>query len=130
MHTDIVDKLIYEYFESMCATATQYELQFFAERYNIDLNYDDGLFLEIIGARNDIELIRMCINMKANIHINGEGVLRMTAHRGNIDMLKYLIEECDCDYRKLYKSTAYCNQQATKDYVDTYAAFLNYVKKD
>jgi hypothetical protein len=105
-------------FSKRCATATIKELDYILYTIPIDINYDDGLFLEIIGDRNDVELIKLFIKHGANVHINNECLLRSSAHSGYIEIVKFLIEQCNADYKVLYKSTAYNNVLCIKQYID------------
>lgn len=111
---------IYDTFENICINANINEIENFIKKFNIDVNYDDGYFLEIICERNDIKLLQLFINNGANVHLNNECLLRIASHRGYIEIVDYLIKECHSDYKVLYESTAYSNMPTTKQYIDNY----------
>ena len=53
------------------------DLENYIKTFNIDVNYNDGYFMEIICLRNDTNLF---LNNGANVHINNEGILKQVAH--------------------------------------------------
>jgi len=112
---------IYNNFEKLCTVANINDLENYIKTFNIDVNYNDGYFMEIICLRNDINLLKLFINNGANVHINNEGILRLVAHEGYITLLEYLINTCKSNYKVLYDSTAYFNKNETKQYIDNYA---------
>jgi len=105
----------------LCTVANINDLENYIKTFNIDVNYNDGYFMEIICLRNDINLLKLFINNGANVHINNEGILRLVAHEGYITLLEYLINTCKSNYKVLYDSTAYFNKNETKQYIDNYA---------
>ncbi len=80
------------------------EIQLYIDKYNIDVNYDDGHYFDYGLYRDDvIEFINLLIKNGANIHLNDEGLLREASHEGKLEIVKYLIE-IGADYTKLYNS--------------------------
>jgi hypothetical protein len=52
----------------MCYKANYNELKQFIETYNIDLNYDEYDYINIISSRNDIKLLELFIDHNVNIN--------------------------------------------------------------
>ena len=116
------EEYIYLQFEKLCDSGDESELELFIQTFNVDVNKDNGYYIELICARNDISLLQMFIKRGADIHINNEGALRMSAHMGSLNVLTYLIEKCNANYEVLYDSTAYSNKLIVKQYLDEYNA--------
>ena len=113
-----VDKILNNAFEDICIGGDILEIKKFIDEFKFNPNADDGWFVEIISRHRDVELMRQFISLGVDIHKNNEGVLRFNAHQGNIEILDFLIRECNCDYTVCYQSTAYSNNKKTKEYLD------------
>ncbi len=99
----------YNIFENVCIYCDEKDIEDYIKEYNVNVNYDDGHFLEIICMRNDIKLLKMIIRNNADIHINNEGITRLAAHEGLTEIFKFLLENYNINYKILYKSTACSN---------------------
>ena len=64
---------IYERFEKLCMSETFDIINEYIKKFNVDINYDNGYYLELICERNDIDLLRKFIGLGGNIHLNNEG---------------------------------------------------------
>ena len=63
--------MISDNFENIFMHCNEHEIEQYIKQYNINVNYDDGYFLDqLICMKNDLNLLKMMINNKANIHIN------------------------------------------------------------
>ena len=111
---------IYERFEKLCMSETFDIINEYIKKFNVDINYDNGYYLELICERNDIDLLRKFIGLGGNIHLNNEGPLRLVAHEGYILLLDYLINECHGDYKILFNSSACSNKRETKEYLTNF----------
>ena len=85
------ENYIYNQFESMCYTENITGLELFIKKFNIDVNGDDGYYLELISKRNDLELLQMFIRNGANVHLNNDELLSSCAHRGLLHIVQYLL---------------------------------------
>lgn len=113
-------EMLYDDFEKICYNGSEDEIYDYINDNNIDINYDDGYYTEIICNRNDLNLLKMLIRIKADIHINNEGILRSVAHKGYIELLRYLLENCNVNYNVLYESTACSNNPRTVEILKNY----------
>jgi hypothetical protein len=110
-------QMISDNFENIFMNCNEQEIEKYIKQYNIDVNYDDGYYLELICKRNDLNLLKMMINNNANIHINNEGITRLVAHKGYIKLLEYLLNNYDIDLDKLYSTTACSNNKITVEFL-------------
>ena len=121
MSSDYEDifNVIYNRFEKLCYHADLTELETFIDLFKIDVNHDDGIYLDIICERDNIELLELFIKHGADVHLYDDSLLRSAMHAGRIEMVDYLIHKCLCDYKTSYGTTAYSNSEATKNYIDS-----------
>jgi ankyrin repeat protein len=119
-YTNNNSKMIYENFENICINCNEQEIEQYIKLYNIDVNYDDGYYLEIICKRNNLNLLKLMIKYGANININNEGITRLVAHKGYIELLDYLLNNYNINYDKLYSTTACSNNKMTVDFLNNY----------
>jgi hypothetical protein len=117
-------RYIYFEFEHMCQQRDIEELEFFIDKLNIDVNHEEGFYVELICKRNDVELLKMFLRKGANIHSEDESILNNAALSGHIELVEFLIIECNCDYKILYESNAYSNHDKTVKFIDKYAESL------
>lgn len=110
-------KLILNNFEYICENGLFDDINTYIKCYTLDINEDDGYYVGIICKRNDVALLRKVIEIGANVHLNNEGPMRTAAHRGNLEILDYLIQQCKCDCKILYDSTACSNKTETIQYL-------------
>ena len=110
--------MAYENFENICINSNEYEIEQYIKQFNIDVNYDEGYYLELICLRNNLDLLKMMINNNADIHINDEGITRLVAHKGYIVLLEYLLKNYNIDHDKLYSTTACSNNKTTVDFLN------------
>jgi len=103
-------------FVSIVMNKKYQEFEQYIKQYNIDVNYDDGYYLELICMRNNLDLLKLMINNNANIHINNEGITRLVAHKGYVELLEYLLNNYSIDYDKLFCTTACSNNKMTFDF--------------
>ena len=96
-----MDNILYIQFEKMCYKANYNELKQFIEKYNIDLNYDDYDYINIISSRNDIKLLELFIDHNADIHYNDDELLGVVIDRNNYDIVNYLIKHHKFNINKL-----------------------------
>ena len=118
-------KLVYGCFEDVCINCNEQEIEQYIKQYNIDVNYDDGYYLELICMRNNLDLLKLMINNNANIHINNEGITRLVAHKGYVELLEYLLNNYSIDYDKLFCTTACSNNKLTVDFLNKKKHFTN-----
>jgi hypothetical protein len=111
--------MLYENFEKICLSCNKDEIIDYVYQFRIDVNYGDGYYTELICSRNDLELLKVMISLGSDIHLNNEGILRSVAHEGYIELTKYLIEECNSNYKILYESTAGSNKKETRLYLQS-----------
>ncbi len=62
----------------------------------------------------------MFLKYGADVHLNDDSVLKMCAHRGLLDMVKFLLNNCQCNHKVLYETSAYSNYKHIKEYIDAY----------
>ncbi len=129
-----IEEDVYNMFETLCCEGNSEQIESFIVQYNIDcssqarlVNYDEGLFLQIIAKRNDLELLKLLIKYGADIHICDDFVLSLVALKGYIDLLEYLLLDCKMDYKSIMKTNAYNNHYKTKQYMDDYIKSNNLV---
>lgn len=111
---------IYNQFERICHTENMDNIETFLNTFKIDINRDDGYYVQIICLRNDLCLLQMFIKYGANVHLNNEGALRCCACSGLLHVVEYLLEHCKSDHTVLYGTTAYSNNPVIKQYIDDY----------
>ena len=111
-----IKKMIHDKFEYICTYKNGTDIENYVKEFNVDVNYDDGNFLEIIACRNDLELFKMMVRLGGDTKLNNHGSLRLFAHKGNLDAVKYIINECDGDYKCLLDTTALTNHQSVHDF--------------
>jgi len=104
-------------FEEICAYGNKDDIIYYVNKFNIDINSDDGYFLEIIACRNDLELFKLMVELGGNIKLNNNGSLQIFAHNGNLDAVKYIINECGGDYKVLMRTTAMTNYDNVHNYI-------------
>lgn len=61
---------IYSNFETICIQENAEVIENFIKKFNIDVNYDDGYYMELICKRNDLNLLKMFVNYNGNVHLN------------------------------------------------------------
>ena len=115
---DKIDEMIYEYFINYCEEANKNDLIRYIQKYNIDVNFDNGYYLELVAERNDIELFDVMIKYGGDITLNNYGVLRLIAHRGYLGFLGYLVGKYQINCNVLKDSSAYNNYNEIKKYID------------
>ena len=118
--TNEIMEIIYNNFETVCIQENAEAIESFIKEFNIDVNYDDGYYMQLICKRNDLNLLRIFINHNGNVHINNECLLRIACHKGQFEIIEYLLKHCRSNYKVLYETTAYSNIPETKLYIDNY----------
>jgi hypothetical protein len=111
-----LDEIIYSHFEIICMSGTNDNIKKFISKYNIDINHNDGYYLELIVERNDLELFQMIYDLGAVISLNNYGVLRSASHNGNLELVKYIISKGG-DYNVLFGTTALTNHKHIFNYI-------------
>lgn len=111
---------LYHWLEELCIDGSINDIKLFFDKIKIDVNFADGYFLDLICFRDDVELLQLFIDQKANIHINNEGILRRAAHEGNHKILKFLLYNCNADYKELLNSSAYSNNKKSMMIINDY----------
>lgn len=81
--------------------------------------YDDGYYMELICKRNDVNLLKMFVYYNGNVHINNECLLKIACHKGQFDIIEYLLKQCNSNHKVLYGTTAYTNILKTKLCIDS-----------
>lgn len=119
MNCNDIDEMIYDKFEYFCFHASYEDIKKFINKYNIDVNYKNGYYLELIVERNDLDIFKMFLEYGGNIHLNNECVLRSSAHDGNLEFVKFILEQGG-DYHALLDSTALTNYKIIHDYINNY----------
>lgn len=88
------------------------------KKYNIDVNYEDGYYLELIAGRNNIELFEMMVDLGSDIRLNNYGSIRLIAHEGYLELFDYVVVKYKIDCKFLLETTAGSNYKAIKDYIN------------
>ena len=114
------ENYVYDQFEKLLFKHCLSDIENFITRFNIDVNKEDGYYLGLICSRNDIKLLEMVIKYGANVHINNEIVLKSCADSGLLNIVIYLLTNCNSDHKVLYGTTAYSNHPVVKQYIDTF----------
>jgi hypothetical protein len=122
MSSFLENKENYIIFENKCLYDNENDLENFIKNNNIDINFDDGYFLEIICLRNKLDLLKMVIKNNANININNDCILRTVAHEGCDNVLHYLLYNCHVNCNVLNGTTAMTNKAITKNILDDFWA--------
>ena len=112
-----MDNILYKHFEDLCYTADYSELKQFIEKYNIDLNNEDYDYINIVVSRNDIKLIELFIEYKADIHYNNDILLGIAIEKNNYELVNYLIKNQHFDINKLRKCNAWSKYWNNKEMV-------------
>jgi len=122
MYIELINKVkeenverIHHAFEEVCTFGVKNDIVEFVKSFDFDVNNDDGNFMEIIACRNDFELFKTMIELGGNINSNGS--LNIFARKGNLDAVKYIIEELRGDYTAMFGATALTNYDHIKEYV-------------
>lgn len=124
-NTNKMIEAVYNEFEKICMFENIDTIENYIKTFNINVNYNDGYFMEIICERNNLELLKLFIKYGGNVHLNNECLLRIASHRGYIKIIDYLLKECKSNYKVLYESTAYSNISTIKQYIDNYAKTIS-----
>jgi len=111
------EEYIYTQFEAICMEEkyTHKDIEDFINRFNIDVNYEEGYYLNLICKRNDLELLMIFLKYGADFHAHDECVLKMCALHGRLEMVKVLLNHCKCDHKVLYGTNAYNNYDCIKN---------------
>lgn len=113
-------KMVYNNFEKVCMYGNEEEISAYIKEFNIDVNYDDGYYFEIICIRNNLDLLKLMIKNGANVHINDEYAIKYIAQEGHIEMLEYLMDNYDINYKDLCMTTACSNNPLTANVLKRY----------
>eukprot|EP01080_Neovahlkampfia_damariscottae_P008449 gene8449-274_t len=73
--------------------------------------------MENIAYRNDLELFKVIVELGGDVNLNNSAYLRIFASKGNLEAVKYIIEELGCDYGPLFGTTALTNYDHIKEYI-------------
>jgi len=113
------EEYMYFKFEEVCMKGNCNDMETFIKTFSIDVNKEEGYFIQLIALRNDVELLQLLLRYGADVHVNDEGILAICACNGYLEIVEFLVEECKCDYTQLYKTTAYSNCARIKQYFDS-----------
>lgn len=106
-------------FEKICRNGSYNEIEDFLVTNEIDINYDDDFYVDLLAERGDISLLKLIKKYNGNLHDEEESVMHILALRGFIDCLEYVIDDCENDnWRMLLKTNAYNNNKKTKMFID------------
>jgi len=100
---EFLHKSKYDIFERLCTYGSEKNIEDFIKEFNVDVNFNDGNFVEIICYRYDVKLLEMMIRHNADIHINKEyalyiycenkyddGIELLLSHGAIVEEMKYL----------------------------------------
>jgi hypothetical protein len=111
-----VSDIIYTYFEEVLKGGDLEDIADYYDRFHIDIRKTDAIILHEDYSK---EVIDWVIAKGADVHEDDESLLAQYCLRGDIDMVKHLIETYNCDYNHMFRTNAYNNHDATKAYLDT-----------
>ncbi len=117
---NIIDKMVYDNFIDICMCGEKKEIENYIKKYNVDVNYDDGYYSELVAERNDIELFKIFIDAGYNIELNNYGVMRLVAHEGYLDLLDYIVNKYKIDCSVLLGTSAYNNYKIVHEYINNH----------
>lgn len=106
---------MYDEFRRLCAVGSVDDIEAFIKSHNIDLNYDDYEFINIASRRRIIRLIEVFVEHGANVHFNNDILLGLALERGDVNLVKYFIENQNFDPEKLKGTNAYLKYQLLRD---------------
>jgi ankyrin repeat protein len=112
----MIDKMIHDNFENICVNGNKKDIEDYVRKYSVDVNYDNGYYLELIVERDNIELLELMLSFGGDVHLNNDSILRSAAHRGNVEMLDYIIKHGG-DYNVLFGTSALTNYDSVKTYI-------------
>jgi hypothetical protein len=115
---DSNDKIIYHNFVKICMYADKDDLQMYINKYNIDVNYHDGYYIELIAERNYLELLKVMLDAGVDITINNYNILKSIAHEGDLELLDYVVTRYNVDCSVILGTSAYNNHKCIKEYID------------
>lgn len=72
------------------------------------------LLVEQVAEENDLELLKRIEKLGGNIHYNNEATLGIFGYNGNMEAVKYLVENCDADINAAF---VHCAQGGHLDIV-------------
>eukprot|EP01080_Neovahlkampfia_damariscottae_P009793 gene9793-2118_t len=108
MYTELINKIkeenlerIHNAFEEVCLLGNKDDIIEFVKSFDIDINYDDGYPMENIACRNDLELFKVTVELGGDVNLNNSSSLRIFASKGNLEAVKYIIEELGCDHKPI-----------------------------
>eukprot|EP01080_Neovahlkampfia_damariscottae_P012640 gene12640-6544_t len=93
----------------------------YVRTFNID-KYD--VYIEIVAHRNDEELLNTMISLGSDINVYDASVLRMFANKGDLDMVKTLIEEYGANYEHLRGTRALTNYKYIHEYINNLPPYV------
>jgi ankyrin repeat protein len=93
------------------------ELEQYIKKYNVDINFEHGYYIEIICMRNNLELLKLMLKYGGDINANDEYIVKYVAHEGFIELLDYIFNNYDVDIDKLFRTTACSNNKLTVEYL-------------
>eukprot|EP01080_Neovahlkampfia_damariscottae_P011806 gene11806-5140_t len=124
MYTELINKIkeenierIRNAFEEVCLLGNKDDITEFVKSFDIDINYDDGYPMENIACRNDLELFKVIAELGGDVNLNNSSCLRIFASKGNLEAVKYIIEELGCDHGPIFGTTALNNYDYIKEYI-------------
>lgn len=115
------ENYVYDQFEKICENSNTSEIETFIKKFNIDVNQNNGYYIELICLRDDLDMLQMVMKYNANIHIDNERALRITADIGLLNIVTYLLNNCNSNYKVLYGTSSYSNKPLIKQYIDSYS---------
>ena len=119
------NNMIYDNFNYLITHGNNNDIIEYIKLFNIDLNYEDGYFMELLAEKNDITLIKKIIEIKNyDIKLNNYGVLRTVAHKGYVELLDFLINYFQIDRKVLINLLEKNNYKEVKKYINNIVSCL------
>ena len=108
-HTELFNELvtknnnvIYDNFNSLITNGNNNDILEYIKQFNIDLNYDDGYYMELLVEKNDITLIKQIIETKHfDIKLDNYGVLHILSFLKYKEMFDLMINHYNVDIADL-----------------------------
>ncbi|ATZ80874.1 hypothetical protein BMW23_0828 [Bodo saltans virus] len=107
---------IYNSFFIICKYGNYSEI----EKFIIDNNFElDDDYTILLASRNDINLLKLIKKYNGNLHCYDECIANIFAINGELECLKYIINDCnDNKWKNILETNAYINCNKTKEFID------------
>jgi ankyrin repeat protein len=98
----------------------------YARTHNIslDLDHDGGYMSHTCAVKGNLKILKYLYKNGASVKQKNEGILGAAAVNDEIEVVKYLVETCGCDPRKLKGTSYYNNYPRIMEYFDDYCKLL------